>query len=231
MIYRVLMAQVTRAGMAAIIGWLTLSTAANAQAPLLSARQALAQIMEQTLPACQDALHSVAAKKEDAMFLTRKLREAGWGNVSKEYVLSLNDLADGLREAAKGPPHQASCDKIRLIVSDLHVKRKDCEKLGHSRTDIPVEVSTSRGRNVITGLEVYVRWIPAGDHFDTEPKRLRDFSSPARGTVPIPGEFEVFAKDPSTGNSTEPERLSIGGAEVFRWALQVRFPDNAQSSK
>jgi len=225
------MATVTRAGIAAIIGCVTFGGVADAQLPLLTGRQALAQIIQQPLPACQNALQSVTAKKEDAMFLSRKFQETGWGNVGKQYVLSLNDLADGLREAAKGPLTQTSCEKIRLIVSDLHVKRKDCEKLGHSRTEIPVEVFTKQGRNAVAGLEVYVRWIPAGDHFDTEPKRLRDFSSPARGSVPVPGEFEVFAKDPSTGKSTEPERLSIGGTEIFRWALQVRFRDNAQSLK
>lgn len=225
------MATVTHAGIPALIGWVAFGGVANAQLPLLTGRQALAQIMHQQLPACQNALQSVATKKEDAVFLSKKFQETGWGNVGKEYVLSLNDLADGLREAAKGPPTQASCEKIRLIVSDLHVKRKDCEKLGHSRTDIPVEVSTKQGRNTVAGLEVYVRWIPAGDHFDTEPKRLRDFSSPARGSVPVPGEFEVFVKDPSTGKSTDPERLSIGGTEIFRWALQVRFRDNAEPSK
>ncbi|HXE11007.1 MAG TPA: hypothetical protein VN633_02740 [Bryobacteraceae bacterium] len=92
-------------------------------------------------------------------------------------------------------------------------------------------MSTNDGLNPVVGLEVYLRWIPAGDHFDTEPKRLKGFSSPARGSVPIPGEFEVFAKDPSTGTSSEPERLSIGGAEVFRWALQVRLQSQAPLAK
>ncbi len=222
---------VTRAGIAAVIGWITLSATTNPQSPLLTGRQALVQILEQPLPACENALQSVVTKRDDAMFLFRKFREAGWGNVGKEYVLSLNDLADGLRDAAKTRPTGASCERIRLILSDLHTKRKDCEKLGHSRTDIPVEISTNRGRNAVEGLEIFVRWIPAGDHFDTEPKRLKDLSTPARGSVPVPGEFEVFAKDPATGNSTEPERLSIGGTEVFRWALQVGFRDNIQFPK
>jgi hypothetical protein len=224
MYYRsVLITSCKHASIAVVITSLTLGAVLRAEPNLLSAQEALDRIRLQPLPPCQDALRLVAAKRDDATFLSRRLREAGWGKVGREYVLSLNDLAYGLFAAAKGRPSEESCERIRLILNDLHVKRRDCERLGHSRTDIPVEISTTRGRSAVSGLEVYLRWIPAGDHFDTEPKRLRDFSSPARGTVPIPGEFEVFAKDPSSGESSEPERLSIGGVDVFRWQLQVRF--------
>lgn len=187
--------------------------------------------MKQALPACPNALQSVKTKRDDVTFLLRKFQEAGWGTVGPEYVLSLNDLAEGLHQAAEGPRTEAHCEKIRLIVDDLHAKRRDCEVLGHSRIGIPVEISTVRARSAVQGLEVFVRWIPAGDHFDTEPKRLKDFSSPARGTVPVPGEFEIFARDPSTGESTERERLSIGGASVFRWKMQVRFHSSAAVTK
>ena len=224
-------ASVIQTGWPASIIWITFTAASCAQTPLLTARQALAQITEQRLPACQSVLQLIDAKKNDAAFLTRELQKAGWGKVGTEYVLSLNDLADGLRDAANEHPTQASCDKIQLLLSDLHTKRRDCEKLGHSRTEIPIEVSTNNGLNPVAGLEVYLRWIPAGDHFDTEPKRLKGFSSPARGSVPVPGEFEIFAKDPSTGSASEPERLSIGGAEVFRWALQVRLRNQAPLAK
>jgi hypothetical protein len=224
-------ASVIQTGWPATIIWITFAAAISAEPPLLSARQALGQIAEQRLPVCQNVLQLIENKKDDAAFLSRVLREAGWEKVGTEYILSLNDLADGLRDAANEPPTQASCEKIRLILSDLHTKRKDCEKVGHSRTEIPVEVSTNNGQNPVLGLEVYLRWIPAGDHFDTEPKRLKGFSSPARGSVPIPGEFEIFAKDPSTGSASEPERLSIGGAEVFRWALQVQLRNRVPSAK
>lgn len=210
---------------------LTFTAVAGAETPLLTARQALNQLMKQTLPACPNALQSVKGKRDDVTFLLRKFQEAGWGSIGPEYVLSLNDLAEGLRQAAEGPRTEAGCEKVRLILSDLHAKRRDCEILGHSRMDVPVEISTIREKQAIQGLEVYARWIPAGDHFDTQPKRLKDFSSPARGTVPIPGEFEIFARDPSTGESTEPERLSIGGASVFRWKMQVRFHGKAPVSK
>lgn len=218
-------------GWLATIIWITFSVAISAQPSLLSARQALAQIAEQRLPACPNVLQLIEAKKSDTAFLTKELRAAGWEKVGTQYILSLNDLAEGLRDAANEYPSQSSCEKVRSILSDLHTKRRDCEKVGHSRTEIPIEVSTASGENPVAGLEVYLRWIPAGDHFDTEPKRLKGFSTPARGSVPVPGEFEIFAKDPSTGISSEPERLSIGGTEIFRWALQVRLRNQAPFSK
>jgi hypothetical protein len=210
--------------------WVTFGVRSDAQTSL-SARQVLVQISEQSLPACQNVLQLIQDKKDDSTFLYRKFKETGWQNVAAEYVLSLNDLADGLREAGNERPTVESCEKIRLLLRDLHTKRRDCEKLGHSRTEVPIEVSTNNGQKPVAGLEVYWRWIPAGDRFDTTPKRLKGLSSPARGSVPVPGEFELFVKDPSTGVSSEPERLSIGGAEVFHWALQVRFRDQVPSSK
>jgi hypothetical protein len=136
-------ASTTYIGCPAIIIWITLGIRSSAQEALLSARQALVQISEQPLPACQNALQLIQIKTDDSAFLYRKFQEAGWGNVASEYVLSLNDLADGLRDAGNEHPTDASCERIRLILSDLHTKRRDCEKLGHSRTEIPIEVSTN----------------------------------------------------------------------------------------
>jgi hypothetical protein len=217
-------------GMAGGFSLLALSIPATGQSTLLTARQALTHILEQRLPACPNALRSVKTKQEDATFLLDKLQKAGWGKVGPEYVASLNDLAAGLREAVEGERNNARCERIRLILNDLHLKRRDCEILGHSRVNIPVEIATTRTGSPVAGLEVYVRWIPAGDHFDTEPKRLKNLSNPASGTVPVPGEFEVFARDPATGESSQPQRLSIGGSSVFSWELPVRFEPKAQTS-
>ena len=195
-----------------------------AQPSLMGGKRALGIIVEQSkLADCPDGEQLRASVKADADFLNEKNGQAGWGKAGKDYVSSLNDLADALQNIAHARKSMKACETFRLIARDLHTKRLDCEALGHGRTDVPVEVTTIAGRNPIPGLEVYTRWLPAGDRFSTTPKRLAGLSTPARGTVPIPGEFEIFARDPSSGKSTQPERVSIGGAEVFQWQLPVAF--------
>lgn len=227
------------------------AAAATAQAPLLPPGQALNQIIQLTAmpkqapapprdlrgtkpPAapspppqsCPNADQLRQSLNADGEFLSQRLGQAGWDKVGKNYVASLNDLASGLAKIGTSPAGQNACALLTLIAGDLHAKRQDCEALGHSRTDIPVEITTTMGQQPKPGLEVYTRWLPAGDHFTTVPKRLEALSTPARGTVPIPGEFEIFAKDPSTGQSSDPERVSIGGTQVFRWPLPVRFSNS-----
>lgn len=205
--------------------------AASGQPPLLKAGQALSKIADQgILPECPDTARLRTSKSMDAQWLFNRLNQVGWDKVSQDYVLSLNDLADGLAKIGKAGKSEAACETLRLIVRDIHAKRQDCEVLGHSRTDIPVEIVTTMGQDPRPGLEVYTRWLPAGDRFTTAPKRLSELSTPARGTVPIPGEFEIFAKDPATGQASDPERVSIGGTETFRWPLPVRF-STAQTKK
>lgn len=211
---------------------LLIATGAYAQADLLGARQALGSIMAQpALPSCPDTEQMRAQKAADAFWLYKRLGDVGWEKVPQDYLISLNDLADGFLRLGNTAQTDRSCETLRLLVRDLHTKRDDCEKLGHSRTNIPVEISTVNGKDELKGLEVYTRWLPAGDRFTTVPKRLTGLSSPARGTVPIPGEFEIFAMDPATGKSTRHDRVSIGGKEVFQYPLPIVFGSEIQNKK
>jgi hypothetical protein len=218
-------------GDSAPIDWNTEPAGEGGHEPLV-ARQALGEIIKQAaLPVCLDTDQLRSSKDEDGMYLYQKLDGAGWEKVGSDYLQSLNDLAEGLIRLGTAPRTEKSCAMLRLIVKDLHTKRADCAAMGHSRTDIPVEISTTQGKDPVPRLEVYFRWLPAGDHFTTVPKRLRDLSSPARGTVPIPGEFEIFARDPATGKSTTPERVSIGGSATFKWPLPVSFAEGSLPNK
>jgi hypothetical protein len=122
-------------------------------------------------------------------------------------------------------------DVAAIEAADLHVKRLDCRAVGHSRTNIRVEINTLEGQKEASGWEVYARWLPGGDRFTTVPKRLQGLSSPARGTVPVPGEYELYAKQSSSGVSTDPIRVSIGGTNVFTWPLPVPVAKEKRSEK
>lgn len=205
--------------------WL-LAAPGFSQAPptLLSARELLGDIARHNkIPPCSDAVQLLASKNKDALFLTQRLKQAGWKSVDPDYVASLDSLFKALVQIAGERDTNQACDRLRLVVSDLHTKRQDCEALGHSRTNIRVEVLTEAGNGPLNGLEIYWRWLPRGDQFDTDPKRLSKLSSPALGNVPVPGEYELFAKDPASGRTTHPERVSIGGTEVFHWSLPITF--------
>jgi hypothetical protein len=207
---------------AALMGACVMAGSASGQPALLSPKDTLRKIANQaTLPRCPDVERLRALKNEDARWLFNRFESTGWSNVDPVYGASLNDLLDALLDAARDRDMARACDTLRLVVQDLHVKRVDCRKLGHSRTNIPVRIRTVRGADEVKNWEVYTRWLPAGDRFTTVPKRLRDLSSPAEGSVPVPGEFEIFAKDPVSGAMTEPARVSIGGAETFEWTLPI----------
>ena len=191
------------------------------QPSLLSANEALNNINKQfeaVLPACPDIDQLRKSVREDTAWLVGRFRDT---NVDRQYVASLLDLSDAVHQATKKENARSACSALRLVRADLHVKRLDCRAVGHSRTDIPVEINTVEGKKEIPGWEVYARWLPAGDRFSPIPKRLKDLSSPARGTVPIPGEYEVFAKQSSGVLTTDPVRVSIGGSKVFTWSLSV----------
>ena len=156
-----------------------------------------------------------------ASWLSERFQSTGWSKVQPEYVASLGALAAELQKAAGSKNEKAACESIHLISQDLQDKHEDCRALGHSRTNIPVEIQTMAGGREVAGWEVYTRWLPSGDSFSGAPKRLQGLSSPARGTVPFPGEFEIYAKQTSSGISTEPVRVSIHETQVFKWPLPV----------
>ena len=196
------------------------------QPTLLSADEALGNLNKQfqsTLPQCPDIDQLRNSVREDISWLLGRFKNT---SVDRQYVASLLDLSDAVRQATKRETAGAACAVLRLVKDDLHIKRLDCRAVGHSRTDIPVEISTVEGKKDASGWEVYTRWLPAGDRFSPIPKRLRDLSSPARGTVPVPGEYEVFAKEASGGLTTGPIRVSIGGSKVFTWSLSVPVAQN-----
>ena len=212
-------------GLANVLLLLTGAPTIFGQPTLLNADQALGNLYKQfgaRLPACP-GLNPLAVR-DDLRWLNGRLRGTA---VDSLYVASLADLGDAVRESAK----KVNCEALRLVAADLHVKRQDCRALGHSRTNIPVEVRTLAGGKEVAGWEVYMRWLPAGDRFTAVPKRLRGISSPARGTVPIPGEYVVYAKQPSSSVSTDPIRVSIGGTEVFTWPLPVPVAATSRSDE
>ena len=203
------------------------------QQTMLSAPDAMDAIYKQyrgKLPACLDVVQARKAAEDDIQWLSRRFAQTGWSHVGPEYVASLNDLLDSLRLAADNRDIRGACERVLAVMRDIHIKRNDCREIGHSRTNVPVEIEIKRGRQAVSDWEVYTLWIPAGDRFTTVPKRLQGLSSPARGTVPVPGEYELVAKDPS-GLSTKPIRVSIGGAEVFNWSLQIPAPQGQPAKK
>ena len=194
---------------------------ACAQPTLLRTDEVLGTLYKQFeagLPACPDLEQLRRGAREDIQWLSGRLKGT---KVEPEYVASLGDLSDAVRKSSKMAGRETACAALRLIAADLHVKRLDCRAMGHSRTNIRVEINTMDGQKDVPGWEVYARWLPAGDRFTTVPRRLQSLSSPARGTVPVPGEYEIYAKQSSTGVSTDPVRVSIGGAEAFTWPLPV----------
>jgi hypothetical protein len=201
---------------------------AHGQPTLLRSDEVLGTLYKQfggSLPACPDLEKLRSGAREDIQWLIGRFKGT---TVDPEYVASLGDLSDAVRKSAKSG-REAACASLRLIAADLHVKRLDCRAVGHSRTNIRVEISTVDGQKDVPGWEVYARWLPAGDRFTTVPRRLQSLSSPARGTVPVPGEYEIYAQQSSSGVSTGPVRVSIGGAQVFTWPLPV--PKEKRSEK
>ncbi|MBV8845387.1 MAG: hypothetical protein JO307_21470 [Bryobacterales bacterium] len=196
---------------------------ALAQSRSLSAEAALDGLHKQyrgKLPNCFEVSQARRAAEEDADWLAHRLARAGWEKVGPEYTASLNALLYTLREAADNRDVRAGCEAALAVMRDVRIKRADCREFGHSRTNIPVEIEVKQGRTQVSDWEVYTLWLPAGDRFTTEPKRLQGLSSPARGTVPVPGEYELAAKAPCC-ERTKPVRVSIGGAQLFKWSLQV----------
>lgn len=191
------------------------------QPTLLSADQALGNLYKQfgrRLPPCPDRTQLSLTAREDVLWLRNRLRGT---KVGGEYVASLGDLGDVVRSSTRNSDIKGACEALRLVAADLRVKRQDCRAIGHSRTNIRVEIRTLEGGKEVAGWEVYTLWLPAGDRFTGVPKRLQGLSSPARGTVPIPGEYEVYARQLSSGVSTDAVRVSIGGTEIFTWPLPV----------
>jgi len=198
------------------------------QPTLLNSEDALGNLNKQfqsALPACPGIDQLRRSVREDIAWLLGRFKNT---NVDRQYVASLLDLSDAVHQATKRENAGTACTVLRLVRDDLHIKRLDCRAVGHSRTDIPVEINTVEGKKDASGWEVYTRWLPAGDRFSPIPKRLRDLSSPARGTVPVPGEYEVFAKEASGRLTTDPVRVSIGGSKVFTWSLSVPVAQDKQ---
>jgi hypothetical protein len=203
---------------------------AAAQRLPVSAPSALAYMYKQLhgkLPPCADEAR-MRESADDVLWLYQRFGQTGWKNVDQTYVASLNDLYAALEKAAFAQrDFNVACESLRLVLQDLHVKREDCRALGHSRSKLPVEialVSKSAAAPQGTpqrGWEVYAQWLPSGDRFKGAQNRLMNLSSPATGTVPVAGVYHIWAKDPSTGIRTEPERVSIGGNEIFHWTLTV----------
>jgi len=201
------------------------------QPTLLTSDEVLGRMDKQFaggLPACVELNQLRRGAHDDLQWLTKRLKGT---KVDPLYMASLEDLSTAIRESAKDRNLQTACNTLRLVVADLRTKRQDCRALGHSRTNISVEIRTLQGREEVAGWEVYARWLPAGDRFSTVPKRLQVLSSPARGTVPIPGEYEIHAKNASSGVMTDPVRVSIGGAPTFIWPLPVPVAKDKQREK
>jgi hypothetical protein len=195
-----------------------------AQRPQLNAEAVMDALYKQyrsgKLPNCFEVGQARQAAEDDVDWLTHRFSNTGWSKIQPDYLANLNTLLYALKESAENHDVRAGCQLALEVMRDIHIKRDDCREFGHSRTNIPVEIEVKNGRAQVPDWEVYTVWLPSGDRFTAEPKRLQALSSPARGTVPVPGEYELLAKSPCC-EPTKPVRVSIGGTNVFKWSLQV----------
>lgn len=181
----------------------------------------LKQFSSERLPKCPNAA-ALSEAADDLRWLLGPLSETGWGAIDPAYELSLYALFDVTMAAIKALDQNAACAALTVVARDIQAKRADCRMFGKGRANLNVQVETITGRGPVSMWEVYARWLPPGDRFTGAPRRLEGLSTPATGVVPVPGEYELHAHNPTTGVTSEPIRVSIGGREPFTLQLVVR---------
>jgi len=173
---------------------------------------------------CPDA-QALSAAADDILWLEGRLNQTGWTQLDREYEDSLDSLSDITAMAISRWDRNMSCVALAAVARDIKAKRDDCRTLGHSRTKLSVQIATVTSKQgPVSNWEVWVRWLPVGDRFTAEPRRLEGLSTPAKGFVPVAGEYELYARNPSTGVRTEPVRVSIAGKDPFTWPVVVPGP-------
>ena len=157
-----------------------------------------------------------------ARWLLQRFNQTGWNKVPPDYTASLRMLARSLEQDEAATTDAANiCSAASFASRDLQAKHRDCAKFGHARNNVKLEVRTVNEGVPQSNWEVYLIWLPEGDRFTGVPRRLEHLSTPARGSVPFPGEFEVYAHHPKSKHSTAQHRISVAGADPFTWTIHV----------
>jgi hypothetical protein len=172
------------------------------------------------LPNCPNGT-ALREATDDLQWLRGPLSETGWGAVDPAYEVSLYALSDVTTAAIRASDRNAACAALTVVARDIRAKRVDCRMFGKGRANLNVQVETITEQGPASMWEVYARWLPLGDRFTGVPRRLEGLSTPARGIVPVPGEYELYAHNPTTGVMSEPIRVSIGGKDPFTLQLVV----------
>jgi len=157
----------------------------------------------------------------DLQFLHERFSQDGWEDVNEEYEANLYLLSGMTAAALNESDRNVACVTFAAVSRDIKAKRDDCALNGKGRTNLSVQIQTASSHGPVSNWEVYYRWLPDGDRFSTVWRRLEGLSAPAKGIVPVPGEYELKASNPLTGVMSAPVRVSIAGSTPFTWPLIV----------
>jgi hypothetical protein len=183
-------------------------------------RQLTAEISATDVRGCSPEPDLQGARRS-ADWLIGRFGEITTGDIPAAYRQSLKTLVTSLAHAKAGSDRQSLCRVADYAVRDLVAKHQDCKTFGHARTRVSVEIRTVHNGVPQPNWEVYLIWLPEGDRFTGVPRRLESLSTPAKGKVPFPGEFMVFARHPASQRSTPQQQISVSAADPFTWSLTV----------
>jgi hypothetical protein len=135
-------------------------------------------------------------------------------NVSEEYVRSLQRAAELLT-------HSPTPDVVDDVTSELEAKVDHCRTLGIGMGgSVVLRVSTRRGSQTVSDWQVFYL-LKIYEHFSTAaPVTFPTLSTPTETRLD-PGRYWLWARDPSTGRTSERTLIRVAGQTAFQVDLPV----------
>lgn len=148
-----------------------------------------------------------------AAWLTDRARTTNPDDVSQEYVRSLQQMAELLRIAPRA-------DVADDVAEELEAKVEHCRQLGIGMGgSVLLHVSTRRGPQTVGSWQVFYL-LKVYEHIKgATPAVFPSLSTPTQATLE-PGRYWLWARDPSTGRTSERALIRVLG----RTQLQVDLP-------
>ena len=150
---------------------------------------------------------------EAAQWLQRRGATADASRVSPEYVRALNTAAT-LLTVTPTPLI------IEDVTEDLEAKVEHCRRLGIDMGgSVLLRVNTRRGAQTIGNWQVFYL-LKIYERSSTSPAAFPTLSSPT-ATRLDPGRYWIWARDPTTGRTSERTLVRVSGKEEFGVDLPV----------
>jgi hypothetical protein len=190
---------------------------------LLSAGTATAQVeraeLNQALAALERAADALGPGRapqllEAVRWLRGRTTMTNPAQVSRPYLQTLVNAARLL----DGTPSAATIDDV---TEEIAAKVEHCQALGIGMGgSVVLRVNTRRGSNSVNNWQVFYLLKIYERATGASPSPFATLSAPAETRL-APGRYWVWARDPSTGRTSERSLLTVAGRQEFTFDLPV----------